>query len=205
MRVLVLGGTGRVGRLVVAGALARGHLVTVLARDAAKAPSGAQVVQGNALDAAAVERAVSGQDAVVYALGSDGPGATTMFSDSTRVLLPAMARHGVRRLVTVTGIGAGETKGHGGFVYDWFIYPLFTRKIYADKDRQEAMIRASALDWIIVRPAPFRGSPAGPLTVATDVTGVTLSQITPAEVAAFVVDQLESDTYLRQTPFIGHP
>ncbi len=100
---------------------------------------------------------------------------------------------------------AGETRGHGGFVYDKVIYPLFTKNRYQDKERQEKLIQNSGLDWIIVRPAPFRegGKPA-PLTVVTNVQGVTLRRISREEVALFVVAQLADDRYLRQTPFIGH-
>jgi putative NADH-flavin reductase len=209
VRVLVLGGTGRVGRLVVADLARHGHAVTLLARDPRKASSGsrARIVEGDALDAAAVDRAVAGQDAIVYALGPGGPGVTTLFSNSTQILLPAMARYGVRRLVAITGVGAGETKGHGGFLYDRILYPLFTRKIYEDKDRQEALIRDSALQWTIVRPAAFRERRRvrGPLQAAVDLRGVTLRSIAPAEVAAFIVDELERGRYLRQTPFVGHP
>ena len=56
--------------------------------------------------------------------------------------------------VAITGIGSGETRGHGGFIYDRIIYSLFTRNRYQDKTRQEALIATSELDWIIVRPAP---------------------------------------------------
>jgi putative NADH-flavin reductase len=194
--------------LVVADLARRGHAVTLLARDPRKASSGSpvRIVEGDALDAAAVDRAVAGQDAIVYALGPSGPGPTTLFSNSTQILLPAMARHGVRRLVAITGVGAGETKGHGGFLYDRILYPLFTRKIYDDKDRQEALIKDSALQWTIVRPAPFRQRPArGPLQAVVDVRGVTLRSITPAEVAVFVVDEIENSRYVKQAPFIGHP
>jgi putative NADH-flavin reductase len=209
MRVLVLGGTGRVGRLLVADLARRGHVATVLARDPRKAPSGspARIVEGDALDAAAVDRAVAGQDAVVYALGPNGPGHTTLFSISTQILVAAMARYGVRRLVAITGVGAGETKGHGGFLYDRILYPLFTRKIYDDKDRQEALIRDTALQWTIVRPAAFRERRRGrgPLRAAVDLRGVTFRSIAPVEVASFVVDELETGRYMRQAPFIGHP
>lgn len=210
MRVAVLGATGSVGRLIVAEALRRGHEVTALVRDRDKGRAllpGAQLEDGDALDSAAVRRVVAGQDAVVYALGTSSPRRTTLFSDSTRILLPAMHEAGVRRLVAITGVGAGETKGHGGFLYDWILYPLFTRRAYEDKDRQEALIRATTLDWIIVRPASFRDrTPSGKLQVVTDdVAQVTLRTISRAEVAAFAVDQLESDRYLRRTPFIGHP
>jgi putative NADH-flavin reductase len=152
-----------------------------------------------------VSRAAAGQEAVIYALGAGTVRRTTLFSASTRILLEAMERHRVRRLICVTGVGAGETRGHGGFLYDRILYPLFTSGIYADKDIQEDLIRRSPLDWTLVRPAPFRArTPKGPLQVATSVHGVTLRAIAMAEVATFVVAELEQRRYVRQAVFIGH-
>jgi putative NADH-flavin reductase len=208
MRVLVLGATGGVGRLVVEKALERGHQVTALVRSPEKLAELAArvaVVRGDALDARAIDEAVGRQDAVIYALGAGNVRRTTLFSDSTRVLLAAMDRHGVRRLICVTGVGAGETKGHGGFLYDRILYPLFTRGIYADKDNQERLIRESRTDWTIVRPAPFRkNEPPGPLRTVTDVADMTLRRISRLEVARVLVDELERNRYVRQSVFIGH-
>jgi putative NADH-flavin reductase len=195
--------------MVVEGALTRGRTVTALARTPGKLGDLATrvtVVQGDALDPHAVSRAVAGQDAVMYALGVDTIRSTTLFSESTRVLLDAMHTHAVRRLVCVTGVGAGDTKGHGGFVYDRILFPLFTKRMYADKDAQELLIRDSALDWTIVRPAAFRArTPPGPLRAVTNVDGVTLRTIARQEVAAFVLDELEQNRFVRQAVFIGHP
>jgi putative NADH-flavin reductase len=208
MRVLVLGATGSVGKLIVSYAIARGHDVTALVRRASAAAALApelRVVAGDALDADAVARACAGQEAVIYALGVRRLGRTTFFSRTTRILLDAMEAQAVRRLVAITGVGAGDTKGHGGFLHDVVFYPLVTRRIYEDKDRQEALIRESAIEWVLVRPAVFRKrTPREPLRVASDVRGVTLRWIARPEVASFVVDQLDSDSYLRDAVFIGH-
>ena len=209
MRVVVLGAAGAVGRLVTAEALRRGHDVTAFVRDASRAGGAAatasRVAVGDALDADAVAAAIEGQDAVIYVLGAGNVRRTTLFSDSTRVLISAMTARHVRRLICVTGVGAGETKGHGGFLYDRILYPLFTRRIYEDKDRQETLIRASGLAWTIVRPAAFRNvTPRGPLWAVTDVTGVTLRAISRQEVAAFLVDELEKARYAGNAVFIGH-
>jgi putative NADH-flavin reductase len=173
MRVLVLGATGRVGKLIVEQALARGHAVTALLRDPRKVGDLAGrllAIEGDALDRNAVERSVEGQDAVIYALGAGNVRQTNLFSASTQILVNAMERHRIRRLIAITGVGAGDTKGHGGFLYDRVIYPLFTRKIYEDKDRQEALIRATALDWVLLRPAPFQEKvPREDLRVALNV------------------------------------
>ena len=208
MRILVLGASGSVGRLVVEQALNRRHEVTALLRSPEKLGDLAirlRIVQGDALDARAVDEAVSGQGAVIYALGVGNVRRTTLFSDSTLVLLTAMTQHRVRRLICVTGVGAGETKGHGGFFYDRIVYPLFTKGIYADKDKQESLIRETDIDWTIVRPAPFRkDTPSGPLRVLTDVDDVTLRRISRLEVAEFLVAELEHPRYVRQSVFIGH-
>ncbi len=144
---------------------------------------------------------------MVFALGVDSLGATTLFSDVTGKLLDAMVKEGVKRLIAITGVGAGETRGHGGFIYDWIIFPLFTRKRYADKDRQEKLICASELDWTIVRPAPFseRRVPAPLEVYKTVLPGMVLRRVTRDEVAAFVVDQFDCNDFLHERPFIGHP
>lgn len=207
MKILVLGASGGVGRLVVQQAVARGHQVTAfLRRDPGTIPlDGAIVVRGDVLDKQALSTTLAGQDAVVYAIGVKSSGPTTLFSQSTRLLIGAMEQQGVKRLVCVTGVGAGETKGHGGFLYDHVIFPLFTKNRYADKERQEELIRQSSLDWTIVRPAPFsEAKPLRDFQIVTEVGNVVLRKVSRAEVASFVISELETGHYVRKTLFIGH-
>ena len=209
-RVLVLGASGGVGRELLSQGLALGLTISAQTRDATKLREFAEhvrVIEAHPLDHVAIDKATEGQDAVIFALGVDGLGHTTLLSQATELLIAAMHRARVRRLIAITGIGVGETRGHGGFLYDWVIFPLFTRKRYADKERQETMIEASGLDWTIVRPAPFSDKqPHSPLEVHTEVGPETsLRRITRTEVAKFVLDQLRSNEYVRRKPFIGHP
>jgi len=115
MKVVILGSTGSIGRHLVPQALALGHEVTVLVRNPSKLEARHErlrVVAGDALDPAAVDTSVRGQAAVVFSLGrSNHRAPTTMFSDATRILTRAMETHGVRRLVCITGIGAGGQPG----------------------------------------------------------------------------------------------
>ena len=76
------------------------------------------MLRGNVLDPDAVEAAVAGQDAVLSALGTRSTKPTTLFSASTANLVGAMKKLGVRRLVCITGVGSGDSKGHVGFLYD---------------------------------------------------------------------------------------
>jgi putative NADH-flavin reductase len=209
MKVLILGGTGRLGRVLVPQAMARGHEVTVLVRDPKRLggqSQGARAIEGNALDPATVDRAVEGQDAVIYALGTRQffkP--ITLFSESTRTLIAAMERRGVRRLVAITGIGAGDTVGHGGFLNDRIGLPTILKRIYADKNRQEALIRQSHLEWVILRPAGFIGNRQRVnFRVATELEGVTIKWISRADAAAFALDQLSDNRYIGKSPLIGY-
>ncbi|MFN7543140.1 MAG: NAD(P)-dependent oxidoreductase [Acidobacteriota bacterium] len=209
MRVLIFGATGAVGREVLAQALELGHGVRALVRDPAKLAvrhPNLEVMAGDALSAGDVDRAVQGQEAVVYCLGERAFGKeTTLFSDSTRILIAAMEKHGVKRLVALTGIGAGDSKGHGGWIYDWIVYPLITKRIYQDKDRQEDLIRGSSLDWTIMRAAAFTDGPKGGKLRATDqLEGVTIASITRADTAAFLLEQLGSKQWLRRSPLVGY-
>jgi putative NADH-flavin reductase len=202
MKVLVIGGTRGTGREVVAAAHAAGHELTLLARNAERISlpvTGVRIVVGDAGDADDLERAVAGQDAVVWTVGV-GPTRRPvhLFSRSTQFLLAAMAKHRVRRLVCVTGIGAGDSRGHGGFLYDRIIQPLFMKTVYEDKDRQEAMLRGSDLDWTIVRPGTLTNGPATGLARAlTDLSGVTAGKVSRADVAAFIVEHLQTGEFRR--------
>lgn len=208
--VAILGASGGVGKRIVRRALDSGFEVRCQTRDAARLAEFGDRIDVRVCeptDQAALDELVRGVDAVVFAVGIGMSAPTTLFSRATEALVAAMSKAGVKRLVAITGVGAGETRGHGGFFYDWIVYPLFTRYRYLDKDRQEALIAASGLDWTIVRPALYSESRTkGPLQVVTEVTPSTvLRRISRDEVADFVVAQLDSNAYLRQRPFIGHP
>ena len=184
--------------------------MTALARDPAKArfAPAVLVVKGDVLDRDSIEPALAGQEAVISALGSGPTGPfkeMTMLSTGTGNLLAAMQKVGVRRLVCITGIGAGESKGHGRWFYNWVLQPLLLRGVYHDKTRQEAAVRASDTDWTLVRPAGLTNDPArGPaaVRVLTDLTGVRADKISRADVAAFCLRELAEGRYQGQAPVI---
>jgi len=150
MNLLIVGGTRGIGRQLVDQALASGHSVTALARHPERLAlehERLRKVQGDILDAQSLSGAMAGQNAVCCAIGVKTPWEQTgVFSKGTERLLAAMKANALRRLVCITGIGAGDSRGHGGFFYDRLFLPLLLKSIYADKDRQEALIRATDLD-----------------------------------------------------------
>jgi putative NADH-flavin reductase len=205
MKILILGATGATGQLIVRDATASGHHVVALVR--AKASSnlpGAEVIEGDVRDEATLARALNGCDAVVSALGTGmGLREVDLLTVATRALVAAMTRAGVRRLICISALGVGDSRKHGGFVFDRLFQPLLLGPAYKDKDRQEAAIRASSLDWVVIRPAMLtNGAARGRIRATTDLADVNGGKIARTDVAQFVLEQLTTDTWLRQTPVI---
>ena len=140
MKLLVIGATGPTGKEIVGQALAQGHTVTALARDPAKASFAPSVntVKGDVLDRDSLEQALIGQEAVICSLGSGVTGPfkeMTMLSKGTANLLTAMQSFGVRRIICITGVGAGDSQGHARWFFNWVLQPLLLRGVYQDKKR----------------------------------------------------------------------
>ncbi|MEC3920420.1 NAD(P)-dependent oxidoreductase [Nocardia sp. CDC160] len=207
MKVAIFGATGTIGRHVVARALAAGHEVTALTRDASRisAPhERLRVVVGDVLDPAAVERTVIGQDAVIVTLGAGRKGVVR--AEGTRRIIEAMDRTGVKRLVCQSSLGVGDSRGNLNFVWKYIMFGMLLRQAYADHVQQEQYVMASDLDWTIVRPSAFTDGPAtGNFRRGFPATESGLSlKISRADIANFLVDQLTDPTYLRRTPGISN-
>ncbi len=206
MRVLVIGATGGTGRQLVAQALERGHEVTAFVRDPDKLrlrPDGLTVAQGDVLEYRSVEVAVQQQQAVLCALGhKQWLGPTRVLSQGTEHVVRAMTAWGIRRLVCETSLGLGESFGRLGLYYTLFVIPVILPFYYWDKRRQEKIVRDSTLDWTIVRPGALTdGSKRGNYRHGPQVGSfVATARISRADVAAFMLDQLTDDAYLRATP-----
>lgn len=202
-RILVVGATGGTGRQIVLQALERGYAVTALARDPSKLglehPK-LTVVRGDVLDPASLDAAVRGQDAVLSALGHRQyfrP--TRILSEGTRNVLRAMETHGVSRFVCETSLGIGDSAGRLGLVYTFFTIPAVLPFYFWDKARQERVVEASPVDWILVRPAALtNGRRRGSVRHGPRAGGfLWAARISRADVAAFMLDQLTSDASLR--------
>ena len=207
-KILVLGATGATGKLIVSKAVAQGYEVTALVRSAEKGREleGAKLAIGDARDDAALRQALLGQDAVISALGTPPSPfkEVTLLSTATRALVNAMKAEQVSRLVAITGIGAGDSVGHGGFLFDRLIYPLLLRNVYADKNRQEAIIRHSGLNWVLVRPSVLNDKPGRDSPRALeDLSAFHGGTISRDDVASFVLDQVGTDTWLHRSPLIA--
>lgn len=197
MRVLVFGAAGKTGGLVVDRALAKGHDVTVLVRNASKfRTKGVSVLAGDATKPDDVMNAVQRQDAVIDAIGGTTPyKATRLETTSVRNIIDAMRAEGVPRLIVISMMGLGESRAHAPFWYKHLLMPTFLRGSTKDKTMMEEEVRASGLDYVIARPPILKNDPAtGSVTVLGG--GATGHTITRADLANFFADQLEVNDHL---------
>jgi putative NADH-flavin reductase len=154
-----------------------------------------------------MKRALAGVDVVIQSLGvSAGPEAiferTRLFSKATQVLVTAMEQAQIKRLICVTGFGAGDSRGRGGFLYN-VAFHLLVGRIYDDKDVQERIVRRSKLDWVIVRPVILTNGPrTNAYRALVDPRDWACGFVSRADVADFLVKQIDNDAFLHKTPVL---
>jgi putative NADH-flavin reductase len=208
MKLLVIGASRGIGLQVVKQALTRGHEVRAFARSAASIELSNPKLEkraGSALKPSDVSSALPGVDAVILTLGvRAGPGAVVgpvdLFSRSTRVVVDAMKKAGVRRLLCVTGFGAGDSRAKLGPLQAMF-FQLLLGRVYDDKDVQETVVKGSGLDWIIVRPVILTSGPkTGRYKALCDPKEWRSGTVSRADVADFLVKQAQNPTCLGKTP-----
>lgn len=205
MKIAVIGATRGIGLELVKAALDDGHEVTALVRNSSRMPISDDhlwIVEGDAQDPDAILKVVEGQDVVCDCLGTTNViRRITMFSRSAENLSKAL-RPG-QLLIAVTGLGAGDSKGHCSFLYDKFFLPVVLRRIYDDKDRQENIIRENLICWIIVRPGFLHNGPrTGHYRALTDLTGIHGGRISRADVADFILSQAKYPKFIGQSPML---
>lgn len=196
--ILIMGATSGIGRCAMNEAVRRGLPVRAFARsaDTLEATDLVEPFKGDATSAEDVLRALDGARAVVYALGITERLAMlweeeTLFSETTRVLLHAMAQSDVSRLVVVTGFGAGRSQSAMSWI-EKTGHRAILGKPYADKDRQEALITASDTDWTIVRPVILtKGARTEDYRVLRDPATWRNGLISRASVAHYLIDAVE--------------
>ena len=207
-KLLVLGATGRTGRLFVEQAVAAGLDVTVLVRNPGNVPPNTRavrIVTGNLVtDSAALHDAVPGQDAVVSTLGvGQSFKSGNLISQSAPVIVAAMRQHGVRRLVFMSAFGVGATRRDTPLLPRLFIATLL-RDVYADKQAGEQAILSSDLDWTIVYPVGLTDGPrTGRYQVGERLALTGFPRISRADVADFLLRQVEDRGYLRKGVLIA--
>ncbi len=209
MRLAIFGATGKTGKILVEQALAAGHDVVAFARTPAKlqlASPQLQIVRGDLADAAAVRRAIAGSDAVLSVLGPTSNAPTLSVSKGMKNILTAMQQENVSRLIVSTGAGVGDA-GDQPKAFDKIITTLLkivSKNVLQDMVDTVNLVRASDRAWTIVRvPMLTDDAPTGMIragAVGKDIG----TRIGRADMAAFMLKQLNDATYLQRAPAISN-
>jgi uncharacterized protein YbjT (DUF2867 family) len=206
MKVLVIGATGATGVHAVKMLLAAGHEVTAFARNPAavtETHAKLRVAQGDVRDAATLDAALQGQDAVLCAFGPRSLDRTDVQEVLFRNLVASMKKHGVRRIVNLSAWGSGDSAKHMGF-FAKVLSKTLLRNVWPDKERGERTLLDAGLDHVNVRPGRLLNEPArGGVKAGLAPDGMK-PELTREDLARFMVDQLASDTWLRASPLIGY-
>lgn len=213
MNIAIFGASGIVGKAIVKEALQRGHSVTVLTRSVKNIGirhEQLRIVEGCVTDRNAVRTVLEGQDAVIQTLGIGGKGdgsPTTFVSEANSLIMEEMKKLELRRLIAISVIGAGDSARFLPWIYKKMVMPLFMRWLQAiidDKNRMETAIEQSGLDWTVVRCTTVKDCPAvGKVNATLDGKGIKYSIAAP-DMAAFFVEQLSDDRFLKQMPTISN-
>jgi putative NADH-flavin reductase len=177
MKLLVIGASHGIGLEIVKQGAAAGHRISAMS-----------------------------QDAVCITIGTKPTlKQVSVFSEGTANVIKAMKNHSCKVLLCITGIGAGDSRGHGGFLYDRIINPLLLGRMYADKDIQEEIVRSSGLEWLIVRPGFLTNGPrTGQYQVLSDMSGVRAKKISRADVADFILHEVVQRKYKSGTVLLTY-
>jgi len=210
MKVLVLGASRGTGALCVRAALAKGHAVTAFSRTPAKLEVTHRAltkVAGDFHDAASVQGAVAGQEAVIICASPGSLGTIKekpdYFSRGTKHCIDAMKAHGVKRLVILSAHGVGESKPAQSWFQRTFLIERLLKGFFRDHDVQERLTRESGLDFVIARPTRLtNGEAKGKYVRTIELISVPQS-ISRADVADFLVEACESTTWVGKAVQLG--
>ncbi len=210
MKVLIIGGTGKLGKELIKQSLEAGHEVTALVRNPAKISfvnPKLHVVKGDVLQSETMDPHFKGQDAVLCALGHKRfIIKTNILSKGTDNIIGSMRKQGVKRLICVTALGINDSRFKLGIYYTFFTIPFILFFYFRDKAKQEDIITNSGLDWTIVRPAQFiPGRKRGRYKTGPGVGHYILTKlISRADVAHFILHELKHNEYLNEKPGISY-
>ena len=211
MNITVFGGTGETGLLLIQKALAAGHRVTAFARNPAKFSfqhDNLSIVQGNLDEPDNIDKAVSGADAVISILGPTGKTKGLLISNGLKNIIAAMEKNGVQRLIATTTPSYPDPKDRFqfGFAFGVWMVKTLLKDTYRDIVATGTVVANSKLDWTLVRLPMLSNQPAsGNLNIGYTGDGkVKLFSLSRADLADFLLKQLEAKTYLRQAPVISN-
>ncbi len=202
MRIVVFGGTGDVGKIIVEKLVSKNRQVVVLTRQQKEATENIHYFSGNVLVYESVNSCINEGDCVIISLGFNNSALDTM-SKGTKNIIDAMVKKNCLRLICLSSYGAGES---WNYLPEEFRATVMNTPIlkaaFHDHGLQEEFIKASKLDWTIVRPTEIVNEPETKAFTKNEATDHSAYKISKYDVAQFIIDELETKTFNMQVVMI---
>jgi len=210
MKITIFGATGGTGKQLVEQALEAGNEVTAFVRNPSKLNTKHErltIVQGELTDQAMIERAVNGADAVISVLGPRGDSKNKPITRGTQNILAAMKKQGVRRLIISSTPSVKDPNDLPDFKFKALVtlVKLTMHAAYEEITSVAETVRMSDLDWTIVRVSMLNNNPkSGKVKVGYLGKGEVGTRISRADMADFMLKQVQDTKYLRKAPVISN-
>ncbi len=204
-KIAVIGGTGKSGQYLVQNLLKKGYSLKLLLRHPESFTiqnSLIEVVKGDARDETAIHSVIEGANIVISTLGQP-KGEKSIFSDAAKNIIHAMNHYGIRRYIVTTGLSVNTPSDQKNervkMATDWMYqnYPETT----ADKQAEYQLLVDSSLDWTLVR-LPLISLTEESFPIETSIMDCKGENISAADLAEFLVSQIEDSGYLQKSPFL---
>ncbi len=216
MTILLLGATGRTGRHLLQESLDRGHIVHALVRDKGKVKivsENLKLFEGSPLDRVAMNKAMTGCESILSALNisryNDWPWSKLrtpkdFLSSVMTIIIELAPQHTIKRIVFTSAWGVAETRKDIPGWFRWFIENSNLLYPYEDHARQEELLKQTSLEWTGVRAVGLINSKRKKTIIVSfkkePKPRLTIGRIS---VAAFMLDVLEQNLYVRQLPVVS--
>lgn len=210
MNLAILGASGGCGQQLVEQALAQGHQVTAVVRSTHyQPPAGVRVVRGEFTSVDVLREGVRGAEVVASALGLRLPGIAPwakpevpdFLSRTTPVLLDALAKEKVTRLIAISAGGVAESYAKVPAAFRAFIRFSALKHAYRELEVMEKLLLSSGLDVCVCRPTGLTDGPkTGQGKVVESVSG--RATISRADVAAWMLEALKTSPFAHRTPLL---
>ncbi|MFS4470022.1 NAD(P)-dependent oxidoreductase [Chryseobacterium sp. T20] len=204
-KIAIIGGTGKSGQYLVQNLLEKGYHLKLLLRHpenfTLQNPL-IELIKGEARDITAIDKLIKGTDLVMSTLGQP-KGEKSIFSDAAKNIISAMNHHGIRRYIVTTGLSVNTPFDYKNekvkMATDWMYknYPETT----TDKQREYEFLLDSNLDWTLVR-LPLIHLTQDNFPTETNLTDCKGKGISAADLAEFLVSQIEDSEYIKESPFL---
>ena len=216
MKLLILGATGRTGKMILTEALKQGYEINCLVRQPAKIKKKhkrLEIYNGSPEKISELETAIKGCNAIVSALNisrkTDFPWSKlrtpkTFLSDVMKNIISLEQKTKIDRIVVCSAWGVAETEKEIPSWFKWVIKNSNIGVAYADHERQENLLKSSNLNWTIVRPSGLINSKKNQNVIESyDNEPKPKITISRKSVAEFMVSALSNEKLIGQTPVIS--